>query len=232
MHDTSKRRAPAWAIPLATAGPIMVILAIIALHALKPEFHPSWRFVSEYAIGPGGWIMQLAFVAWAASCVALALLVQGTVRDRRGRIGVGVLMAVGGALVVAGLFPSDPVTASPSEGTTAGMMHALASMIGIPGLPLAAVLITSSLGRGAHDAASPTAIVRGTAHAAWLSLLAMVLYLAWAVPRAGGFTADVWAGWMNRLVVAAYLAWQLSLARHLARHLTRRARRDVAPSLA
>jgi len=228
MHDTSKRRAPAWAIPLATAGPIVVLLAIIALHALKPEFHPSWRFVSEYAIGPDGWIMQLAFVTWAASCVALALLAQGTVRDRRGRIGVGVLMVVGCALVVAGLFPSDPVTASPSEGTTAGMMHAFASMIGIPGLPVAAMLITSSLGRAAHDAASPTPMLRGTAHAAWLSLVAMVLYLAWAVPRAGGFTADVWAGWMNRLVVAAYLAWQLSLARHL----TPRARRDVAPSIA
>ena len=34
----------------------------------------------------------------------------------------------------------------------------------------------------------------------------------WAVPRAGGFNAEVWAGWMNRLVVAAYITWQLTIA--------------------
>jgi hypothetical protein len=35
------------------------------------------------------------------------------------------------------------------------------------------------------------------------------------VPRAGGFTNEVWAGWMNRLVVASYLAWQLIVARRI-----------------
>jgi hypothetical protein len=50
------------------------------------------------------------------------------------------------------------------------------------------------------------------AHLTWISLLLMALYMAWAVPRAGGFNADVWAGWMNRFVVATYLAWQSLIA--------------------
>jgi hypothetical protein len=33
----------------------------LARHFLKPEFDPSWRMVSEYAIGRWGWVMQLAF---------------------------------------------------------------------------------------------------------------------------------------------------------------------------
>jgi hypothetical protein len=193
-----------------------VFFAIVSLHAIKPEFQPSWRFISEYAIGPWGWIMKLTFVMWAATCVALSLAVPPVVRNRRGRIGAMILLVVGAALLVAGIFPQDPVTAPSSNATTAGMLHAIASMIGIPGVPVAAVLITSDLGAGRRDADSLAPAVRVAAHATWLSLLLMVLYLMWAVPRAGGFTAEVWAGWLNRLVVATYLAWQLLLARHLA----------------
>jgi hypothetical protein len=51
-----------------------------------------------------------------------------------------------------------------------------------------------------------------SAHATWISLAAMAVYLAWAVPQSGGFTPEVAAGWMNRLVVASYLAWQVTVA--------------------
>ncbi|MGH7718665.1 MAG: hypothetical protein ACREON_07470, partial [Gemmatimonadaceae bacterium] len=59
------------------------------------------------------------------------------------------------------------------------------------------------------------AVLMAPAHATWISLVLMAAYLAWAVPRAGGFNTEVWAGWMNRLVVAAYLAWQLVVATRL-----------------
>src|SRR5690349_21149676 len=55
---------------LAASGSIAVAMIILALHAIRPEYQPSWRFISEYAIGPGGWIMQAAFLLWAASCAA------------------------------------------------------------------------------------------------------------------------------------------------------------------
>ena len=50
-----------------------VALIVIALHAIKPELEPSWRFVSEYATGRHGWIMKVAFVLWAVSCAALSV---------------------------------------------------------------------------------------------------------------------------------------------------------------
>ena len=53
------------------------------------------------------------------------------------------------------------------------------------------------------------------AHATWISLVVMAAYLLWAVPRAGGFTMQIWGGWMNRLVVATYLTWQLAVAYRL-----------------
>jgi len=59
--------------PIAAAGPATVALMIIGLHALKPEFEPSWCFISEYAIGRHAWIMKGGFLIWAVSCAALAL---------------------------------------------------------------------------------------------------------------------------------------------------------------
>jgi hypothetical membrane protein len=198
---------------LAAAAALAVALLIAALHAIKPEFEPSWRFISEYAIGPYAWIMQLTFLLWSASCAALAVALVRHVRTLPGKTGVGALLLVAIALALAGIFSQDPVTAAPAEHTTHGTLHALASMIGIPGLPIAAILISSSLWR-TNPAWSPhRSALMWPAHATWISLLCMVAYLAWAVPRAGGFTSEVWAGWMNRLVVATYLIWQFAVAR-------------------
>jgi hypothetical protein len=200
---------------VAAAGPVAVALIIVALHAIKPEFQPSWRFISEYAIGPHGWIMKLAFLIWAASCAALALTLKHELKSWPGKIGVAVLLIVAVALVPAGLFAQDPVTAKPHELTTSGNIHAIASMIGIPGIPIAAMLISSSLWRTNQAWTPYRRSIMWAAHAAWISLVLMGLYLAWAVPRAGGFNADVWAGWMNRLVVATYIAWQFTIAYRL-----------------
>jgi hypothetical protein len=92
------------------------------------------------------------------------------------------------------------------------MMHGLAAMVGMPGFPLAALLLSSGL-----PAHRMNGVVRLAAHATWISLVLMIVYLAYAVPRAGGFNPSVQAGYMNRLVVVAYLTWQLLLIRRLLR---------------
>jgi hypothetical protein len=91
----------------------------------------------------------------------------------------------------------------------------MASMIGIPGLPVAAMLSSSSLWRTNPAWTPHRAALMWPAHATWISLALMAAYLMWAVPRAGGFNPEVWPGWMNRMVVATYLAWQLIVAYRL-----------------
>jgi hypothetical protein len=197
-------------VAFASAGAtVLTFVLIVALHVLEPELAPSSRFVSEYAIGAYGGIMRVAFVAWALACAALAVAVRNTLGTRRAHVGSAVLLVAAVALVVAGIFAQDPVTTRPGEGTLAGALHAAASLVGIPAIPLAALLLGKPLG------ASDDRLLRTTTHLAWMSLLAMMAYLGWAVPRAGGFTPEVHAGAMNRLVVAAYLAWQLVAALRL-----------------
>jgi hypothetical protein len=199
---------------LAMGSAIGVAALILALHVVKPELDPSWRFLSEYALGANGWIMSLAFLTWALGCVALFVALKGETATRAATTGRYLLLVVVVALVFAGLFAQDPVTAHPDEFTAHGQIHALASMVGIPGVPLAAMLITVGLEPGRRRG------ITGLAHLTWISLALMAGYLAWAVPHAGGFEPGVWAGWMNRLVVVTYLAWQFALARRLARDPT------------
>ena len=140
-----------------------------------------------------------------------------------GKTGLAVLLLVAAALVPAGLFAQDPVTAKPDELTTSGNnIHAMASMIGIPGIPIAAMLLSFSLWRTNPAWASHRSFVMATAHATWISFALMAVYMMWAVPRAGGFNAEVWAGWMNRMVVAAYITWQFAIAYRLIMNRTAR----------
>ncbi len=104
------------------------------------------------------------------------------------------------------------MTAQPDELTTHGTLHAIASMIGIPGIPIAALLISWSLSRHNPSWFSERRRLMGTAHLTWISLLMMFIYLGVSVPRAGGFGPSVMAGWMNRLVVATYCLWQVFVA--------------------
>jgi hypothetical protein len=192
-------------IALASAG--AVVLLIAALHVVKPELDPSWRFLSEYSIGPNGWLMKLAFLAWAIGCLALFVALGGETAPLRAKAGRWVLLVVGLALVGASLFDQDATTAK--EATLTGTLHAVTALIGIPGTPLAAMLLSADR-RGGR-----TVVI--LANLTWVCLVAMVGYIGWAMSTKGGFGPGVYAGWLNRLVVLAYIGWQAALAQRLLR---------------
>jgi hypothetical protein len=193
----------------------LVLLAV--LHIVKPEFDPSWRFVSEYAIGNHGWIMVVAFVSLALSCIALIPAIRSHIETTGGKIGLILLLVVAVALIVAGIFVADPITASKDQLTTHGSLHGLAATIGIPGLPVAAVLISRSLLRN-NAWSSARLILRLTAHLTWISVLLMFVSMFVMLSQSQGkFGPDVLIGWPNRLVVLSYCAWLMAVSWHSSR---------------
>lgn len=72
MNPTSgvSAGAAAW---LAIGASVVSALALVALHFLSPQFHPSWRMVSEYANGSHRWVLTVVFLAWALGSFALAI---------------------------------------------------------------------------------------------------------------------------------------------------------------
>ena len=194
----------------AAAATFLVLLA--ALHVIKPEVDPSWRMVSEYAIGRHGWVMMLAFLSLALSCLASFIAIRSQIGTTGGKVGLALLLLVAAALAAAGIFAGDPITASKDELTTHGHLHALAAMVGIPGHPIAAVLISRSLASNRAWSFARRSLL-WTAHLTWISLLLMIAALAVMLPQSDGkFGPDVLIGWPNRLVVVAYSGWLMVVA--------------------
>lgn len=197
---------------VALAGASLFLILLFLLHFIEPEFDPSWRFISEYSLGNYGWVMKLAFFSLAVSCAALFAAVKPEIETTGGKIGLAALLITAAGLFIAGVFDGDPVTMAKSEPpTTHGILHSIGATLGIPGLPIAAVLISRSLTRHSQSWLRHGRLLRWTAHLTWLSVLAMIAYVIAVIPKTG-FVEGVKSGWFNRLVIVSYCLWLMTAA--------------------
>jgi Protein of unknown function (DUF998) len=95
---------------------------------------PAWRMISEYANGQYGWVLSLMFAAYGVSSFALAFAIRSQATTRRAKIGLVVLNMSGLGQASAGLFDLNQV-----------VPHELSGMLGILGLPIAAMCISPTL---------------------------------------------------------------------------------------
>lgn len=189
------------------------ILFLVSLHALSPEFDPSWRVVSEYANGKFGWVLSLMFGAWALSNWALAMAVSPQVKTRAGTVGLCLLVAAGIGEAMAAVFDIHHP------------LHDLAGAIGVPSMPIAAYLIGVTLCRTPAWAAAKQSLL-WTSHLIWISLVLFIATMAILVvtlhhaaghmgPHLNQLPPGVIAvdGWANRLYVVSCCAWAIAVAR-------------------
>jgi hypothetical protein len=192
------------------------LLLLVALHFAKPDLAPSWHMVSEYAIGPHGWLMTACFAMLAFGCIALLVALLPQTSSLPGWAGLAFLLATAGAYTLAALFPTDPITVSPENASPAARLHAIAFMIGVPCFILGSMLTSFSLsGNSLWDGVRPA--LYGLAHLNWIGLALMVAIIAITLPKAGGFGPDVPVGWPNRLMFVTYFGWFMATAWPLAR---------------
>ena len=202
---------------LSFAAAATFVLLLAALQFIKPEVDPSWRMVSEYEIGRYGWVMVLAFLSLALSCVALFVAIRSQTRTTSGKIGLALLLVSAAGMTLAAIFTTDPITASQDELTTHGNLHGLGALLGIPSFPVAATFISLSLARDRAWSPARRPLL-WTVGLVWLSLLVFVLSLAVMLPQSNGeFGPDVLIGWPNRLFVVANSAWLMVVAWRAAR---------------
>ena len=197
-------------VSFAAAVTFLVLLA--ALHFIKPEFDPSWNMISQYEIGRYGWVMQLAFLSLALSCLTLVAAIHSQVRTIWGRIGLALLLVTAIGMTIAATNVTDPITTPKAEMTTHGNLHGLGFLLGIPSVTLAAVLISLSLRRNAAWS-SARRVLWWTAQLPWVSLLAMVVTLMVLLPRNDDkFGPGVAVGLPNRLYIIACCVWLMTVA--------------------
>jgi hypothetical membrane protein len=191
------------------------LLCLLLLHAISPEFAPSWRMISEYALGRHGWLLTTFFLLWALGSMLLAAMLWGQVSGTWAKVGVVLLLlsAVGAAM--GGLFDLKH------------KLHGMAFALGVPTLPLAALLIGHHLAAREPWSAN-SGIILSASHATWISVVLMGVAMAvmFAGFRKAGLPmgpdatppdrvpAGVIAlgGYANRLLVLCHVGWLLAIA--------------------
>lgn len=204
----SAARVSFWA-----AAAFVVLLA--ALHIIEPEFDPSWRVISEYALGQYGWIMVAAFLSLAVSYVALFVAIKSQLRTLAGRIGLGSLLISALGLAMAAVFPTDPLTTSPEAATASGTLHTVGGTLGLA-MTIAAVLVSWQLARQPawFGARRSLWLAAGVAVACSVAFIVIAMIV---VPSDGKFGPDVLIGWPGRVEIVAYCVWLMVVARQAMR---------------
>lgn len=203
---------PVAAARVALGACMLFVVLLALLHVVKPELDPSWHFISEYAIGEYGWLMGLAFFSLAIAYVALVIALAPHLRRFGGRIGLALLVVGAAGLVLAAIFPMDPLMASPDATTTSGKLHNLGGTLGIA-LPVGAAVITWRLSKDPAWASARRPIAWAGIAVVVTSIATMVAFGVLLSRSDGRFGPGVPIGWPNRLDILVGCAWLLVVAR-------------------
>ncbi|MCT1401120.1 DUF998 domain-containing protein [Paenibacillus sp. p3-SID867] len=171
------------------------------------EFDPTWRFISEYALGDFGWMMHLAFGLLAFAQISVAITIFPHIRTVTGFIGLVILGISAIGVIIAGIFVTDPISVSPDDATFSGSMHSIGAMLDYT--PVAALLISLSLCR--LDVWRPVKRVLLTI--ASITIVAMLVFV-FQIPQDGQFGPEVLAGMFGRFLILAEITWLIIVGIH------------------
>jgi hypothetical protein len=193
---------------LTLASGVLSLLCLFILHFTSPEFKPSWRMISEYALGKHKWLITCFFIFWSISSFSLSVLLWPTVSGTWATAGVVLLFISGIGELTGGLFDVKH------------KLHGAAFGLGVPALPAAALMLSYNMKEDS------TLIL--LAHSTWISVVLMavsMILLISGFKKAGlPMGPDVTppeklpagvigiSGYANRLLVLCYVGWLMVMA--------------------
>jgi hypothetical protein len=193
-------------VAISSAVAFLALLGV--LHILRTDLQPTWHVISEYANGPHGWLMALAFAALAVSCASTVLAIWPYAEGWGVRIGLVLVTLAAIGLSMAALFPADVVQDPMPPMSWTGTMHAVASMLGNPTLMIGMVVLAFAL-PGLARWQGTGAMLLTFAALSWICFVGMMVGLFVILPQGtGGLAALVGLG--NRLLVVAYAGWLIT----------------------
>jgi hypothetical protein len=195
-------------------GAILVYQSLlIVLVFLRPDLDPSWHTISEWAIGPYGWIMSGAFLISAVSYAFLFVMLRSQLQGAMGRIGLGILLICVIGAVGVGIFTTDPMPLRNSL-STVGTLHLICGTSQLVLLPFAALLINLSLVFRNQIWASARRVLLRTACLPLFGFLSFAFYTGIFVAPMGphAYGPGVNIGWPPRIAFLTYALWVVILA--------------------
>lgn len=182
----------------------LFVLLLGSLHLLEPEYDPTWRFISEYALGSFGWLMNLAFLSLACSLISAGVAIMTQTRTVAGYVGLAILGMSAIGLFIAGIFNTDSMDAGQAGATFSGNMHVLGASLDFT--PVAALLLGFSLAY--NQAWRP---IRARLFiSAGITLVATAAFFV-TMPPDFQFGPGVLTGLAGRLLLVSYVGWLLTV---------------------
>jgi hypothetical membrane protein len=197
---------------LAIAAIATYQVLLIVLIFLRSDLDPSWHTISEWAIGPHGWIMSAAFLISALSYAVSFLMLKSQLSGILGRIGLGIfLICMIGATGV-GIFKTDPMPLH-FPLSVRGTLHLIFGTSQLVLLPFAALLINLSLARNNETWRPARRVLLWTAGLPLFGFLSFAVYSAISVLPLGpgAYGPGVNIGWPPRFAFLTYMLWVVIL---------------------
>jgi hypothetical membrane protein len=185
------------------------LVCLIALHFTSPEFQPSWRMVSEYALGKHKWLLTIFFVLWSLGSFTTCFLLWDNMGGTAATIGLILLFVSSLGGLLGGLFDAKH------------KLHGLAALLGVPTLPIAAMLI-------GYHLTPATSIIILVSHATWIAFVIMTVamlvmmngFKKAGIPMGPDATPPdhvpagviALAGYANRLLIVCNMGWLITVA--------------------
>jgi Protein of unknown function (DUF998) len=192
------------------------LLCLIALHFVSNEFKPSFRMISEYALGKHKWLLTLFFLCWGLCSISSGCMLWNVVTTSWAKFGVMLLFVTGIGAIMGGLFDVQH------------KLHGLAFGIGVPFLPIGALLISYHLIKKSEWQGNSFSLLLSS-HSIWISLvfMAVSMFILFSSLKATGIAYGPDAapmsvlpkgvigfnGWANRLLALCYILYPILTAK-------------------
>lgn len=151
------------------AGPFYLVVGLVQVF-VRDGFDLARHPLSLLANGPGGWVQTANFVLTGLMVLAAAVGFGRVLRPQSRAVG-WFLGAFGASMLVAALFPADPVDGFPvgtPEGpptsiSTTGLVHFIAAMLGFVSLAVSCFLAARAMSHRSKPSLSRLSLFSGLA---------------------------------------------------------------------
>ena len=197
--------------PLLLAGVIgpLVFIAAFLIEGITRPGYSAWRnFVSQLATGDGGWMQVVNFLVCGTLVAGFAIGLRRAMGSGRASIAAPILLGLFAlALIVAGLFATDPAlgypVGAPEVHTTHGMIHGLAGLAAFSLLPAAAFAM-------AWRFSGDPSTRRWVVYSASIGVLLVVCFIASTTVSAmdaSGVLPNAPTGFLQRVAIIGGWTW-------------------------
>ena len=186
---------------LTIVGIAVYLLNLAALHFVRPDVNPVLDPMSNYAVGPYGFLLTAADIGLGLAALALTFgLYLSIAPPGRSYVGLLLLALYGVSVLLSGIFPIDVG----AEATMFGTIHNIVGNISFIGFPIAVILLSLGMGKDERW----RSFRRGALALSMVIVLTVILTIV-------GSNLGIGYGVTQRIANVAALVWMLAVALHL-----------------